>query len=275
MHVTLSHAARGIALALALAFAAPAHAADIAVTIYGDAGYPPYSWSRDGKSAGLYYEIVKTAVGRMQGYKVDIQPVPWKRGMSMLENGSAFALFPPYFNTHDEPFTWPYSLPLYQEHVVAVCRKDVVAKKGKMTWPEDFYGMRIGNNAGFIVGGVEFDRAVREGKIHMEEARDNQANLVKLGLKRLDCYINDRISIEWTKKSLKRDGLYDEGGKHAVLVEAVVIGMEQGFLGYTDRDKGRFPFKTDFVKKFDAIIYQMHRQGEIARIAQEFFKKNN
>ena len=65
-----------------------------------------------------------------------------------------------------------------------------------------------------------------------------------------------------------------EGGKHAVLVEAAVIGMEQGFLGYSDRDKGRYPFKTDFVKKFDAVIYQMQRQGEIARIAEEFFKNN-
>lgn len=274
MHVYILQAARGVALAFALAFAVPAQADDIAVTIYGDAGYPPYSWSRDGKAAGLYYEIVKTAVGRMKGYKVDIEPVPWKRGMSMLENGTAFALFPPYFNTRDEPFTWPYSLPLYQEHVVAVCRKDVVAKKRRMTWPEDFYGMRIGNNAGFIVGGVEFDRAVKAGKIHMEEARDNRANLIKLGLKRLDCYINDRISIEWTRSALKRDGLYDEGGKHAVLVEAAVIGVEQGFLGYTDRDQGRYPFKTDFVKKFDAVIYQMQRQGEITRIAQAFFKRN-
>ncbi len=272
MHAFLSHAVR--VAALALACTTPVRAADIAVTIYGDAGYPPYSWARDGKPAGLYYEIVKTAVGRMRGYKVDIQPVPWKRGMSMLENGTAFALFPPYFNTHDEPFTWPYSLPLYQEHVVAVCRKDVVTKKGKMNWPEDFFGLRIGNNAGFIVGGVEFDRAVKAGKIRMEEARDNQANLIKLGLGRLDCYINDRISIQWTRDALKRNGLYDEGGKHAVLVEAAVIGVEQGFLGFTDRDNGRFPFKTDFAKKFDAIIYQMQRQGEINRIAQEFFRNN-
>ncbi len=271
--MTLRHFAAA-SLLLAAAVAAPARAAEIAVTIYADAGYPPYSWSRDGKPAGLYYEIVKAAVARMEGYRVDIQPVPWKRGMSMLEQGSAFALFPPYFNTRDEPFTWPYSLPLYEEHVVAWCRKDVVARRSHMVWPIDFHGLRIGNNAGFIVGGADFDRAVKADKIVLEEARDNQANLIKLGLGRIDCYINDRVSIQWTLALLKRDGLYQEGGKHAALVEAAVIGVEQGFLGFTDRDKGRFPFKTDFVKKFDEVIYQMKRKGEIERIAEAFFNNN-
>ncbi len=251
--------------------AAPVRAADIPVTIYGDAGYPPYSWSRDGKPAGLYFEIVKAAAARMPGYRVEIQTVPWKRGMAMLEQGTAFALYPPYFNTRDEPWTWPYSLPLYEEHVVAWCRKEVVAKRSHMVWPHDFHGLRIGNNAGFIVGGAEFDKAVKERKIVLEEARDNQANLIKLGMGRLDCYINDRVSIQWTLAALKRDQLYDEGGKHAALVEAAVIGVEQGFLGFTDRDKGRFPFKTDFARKFSEVIYQMKRSGEIDRIAQAFF----
>jgi polar amino acid transport system substrate-binding protein len=261
-----------LALMASMTFAMPARAEDIAVTIYGDAGYPPYSYAEQGKPAGLYYEIVKVAVARMQGYKVEIKPIPWKRGMAMLESGTAFALYPPYLNTKDEPFTWPYSLPLYEEHVVAFCRKDVVGKKKAMEWPKDFFGLRIGNNAGFIVGGVAFDQAVKEGKITLEEAQDNRANLIKLGLKRLDCYINDRQAILWTKQTLEREGAYDEGGKHAQLVEAAVIGVEQGFLGYTDRDKGKFAFKTDFARKFDTVIYQMKRQGEIERIAQKYFK---
>lgn len=249
---------------------AACHAAEVAVTIYADEGYPPYSYSHLGKPAGLYYEIVKTALARMDGYKVEIKTVPWKRGMALLESGTGFALYPPYMNTKDEPWTWPYSLPLYEEHVIAICRKDVIHHKLPMKWPVDFYGLRIGNNAGFNVGGADFLQAVKAGKIRMLEAKDNQSNLLKLGLKRLDCYINDRQSILWTKKALMRDGLYDEGGAHAELVEAAVIGVEQGFLGFTDRDNGKFPFKTDFAKKFDAIIYQMKRTGEIDRISHRF-----
>jgi polar amino acid transport system substrate-binding protein len=252
--------------------AAQPPAADIAVTIYADAGYPPYSYEKNGKPAGLYYEIVRAAFSRMHGYKIDVQAVPWKRGMALLKSGAALALYPPYMNTKDEPWTWPYSLPLFEERVVAVCRKDVLDAKPRKRWPEDFHGLTIGNNAGFIVGGQAFDKAVQAGSIRMEEGKDSATNILKLGMKRIDCYINDRVSIQWTRNQLKAEGLYDEGGAQAELAEAAVIAVEQGFLGFTDRDNGKFAYKTDFVKQFDSAIYQMKRTGEIDAIARNFFK---
>jgi polar amino acid transport system substrate-binding protein len=254
------------------ALCASAQADDIPVTIYADAGYPPYSYEKDGKPAGLYYEIMRTAVARMHGYKVEIQAVPWKRGMALLRNGTGFALYPPYLNTKDEPWTWPYSLPLYEERVVAVCRKDVLAAKPRKRWPEDFYGLTIGNNAGFIVGGEGFEKAVHAGQLRMEEGKDSETNIMKLGLRRIDCYINDRLSIQWTRNQLKAEGKYQEGGAHAEIAEATVIAVEQGFLGFTDRDNGKYTYKSDFVKQFDNAIYQMKRNGEIDTIARNFFK---
>lgn len=260
-------------LALLLsALCAGAQAVDIPVTIYADAGYPPYSYEKDGKPAGLYYEIVKTAFSRMQGYKIDVQPVPWKRGMALLRSGTGFALYPPYMNTRDEPWTWPYSLPLFEERVVAVCRKDVLAAKPRKRWPDDFYGLTIGNNAGFIVGGEAFEKAVRNGSLRVEEAKDSETNIIKLGMRRIDCYINDRVSIQWTRNQLKAAGKLDEGGAHADIAEATVIAVEHGFLGYTDRDNGKYTYKTDFVKQFDHAINQMKRNGEIDAISRSFFK---
>ena len=258
--------------ATAATAAAPGRPAAIAVTVYADEGYPPYSYDDNGKPAGIYHDIVKAAAAHMAGYQVTIVTLPWKRGMALIAHGNGFALYPPYMNVKDEPWTWPYSLPLFDEHVVAMCRKDVVAGKGTMHWPRDFYGLTIGNNAGFIVGGAEFDQAVASGKIHIEEGRDNRTNILKLGLKRIDCYINDRVSILWTKQQLVRDGLYQEGTTHAELVEAAVVGTESGFLGFTDRDNGKYPYKDDFVKQFDTVIYQMKRRGEIDRIAADFLR---
>jgi polar amino acid transport system substrate-binding protein len=257
-------------LAIVLLFGAspPGRAGDIPVTIYADAGYQPYSYAdKDGGPAGLYYEIVKVAFARMKGYRIEIKPVPWKRGMAMLKNGSAFALFPPYMNLKEEPFTWPYSLPLFEEIVVAVCTKEVAAK-ARPHWPEDFHGLTIGNNSGFLVGGDKFIRAVKAGKIKIEEASDTRTNILKLGLKRIDCYINDRISIRWTQNQLLRERKL----AGPVGVETVVIATEQGFLGFTDRDQGKYPHKTDFLKQFNAIVYDMKRNGEIERIARDFFQ---
>lgn len=260
-------------LAALLGVAGMASAAEIAVTIYADAGYPPYSYEKDGKPAGLYYEIVKTAVARMQGYRVSIETVPWKRGMALLKSGAGFALYPPYMNLKDEPWTWPYSLPLYEERVVAVCRKELLAGRARKRWPEDFYGLTIGNNAGFIVGGDAFEAAVRKGLLKVEEGRDSATNLLKLGMGRLDCYINDRLAIQWTRQQLKTAGRYDEGGAHAELAEAAEIALEQGFLGFSDRDNGKFPYKADFHKQFDSIIYQMKRHGEIEAIARNVLRQ--
>jgi len=247
----------------------PVTAADIPVTIYADAGYQPYSYAdKHGEAAGLYAEIVKVAFARMKGYRIKIKPVPWKRGMSMIQNGTAFALYPPYMNLKEEPGTWPYSLPLFEEIVVAVCTPEV-ARKPRPHWPEDFHGLRIGNNAGFLVGGNTFIEAVKAGKIKMEEAADTRTNILKLGMKRIDCYINDRISIRLTQNQLVREGMLPAGTQ---AVESAVIARERGFLGYTDRDQGRFPFKTDFAKQFDAVVYDMLRNGEIERIAHDFFK---
>jgi polar amino acid transport system substrate-binding protein len=256
--------------ALILAGLCKAEPADIPVTVYADAGYQPYSYAdRDGNAAGLYYEIVKVAFGRMKGYQVAIKPVPWKRGMAMLKNGTAFALFPPYMNLKDEPFTWPYSLPLFEEIVVAVCTKEVAAQH-RRRWPDDFYGLTIGNNAGFLVGGDEFNAAVKAGKIKIEEAVDTRTNILKLGMRRIDCYINDRVSIRLTEDQLVREGKLPPT---RASVELAVIATEQGFLGFSDRDQGKFPYKTDFLKQFNAIVYDMKRNGEIDTIARTFFKQ--
>lgn len=244
-------------------------AADIPVTIYADSGYQPYSYEgKNGEAAGLYFEIVKVAFARMKGYRIAVKPVPWKRGLAMLKSGTAFALYPPYMNQKEEPFIWPYSLPLLDEIVVAVCTREVAATP-RRRWPEDFYGLRIGNNAGFLVGGDKFYEAVRMGRIKLEEASDTRTNIVKLAMKRIDCYLNDRNSIRWTQAQLRKEGKLPA---MQTAFETAVIATEQGFLAFSDRDEGKFPYKVDFLKQFNDIVYDMKRNGEIERISRDFFK---
>ncbi len=263
-----------VGLTGALALASSVHAANIAVTLYADDGYPPYSFSDKGKPAGLYYEIIKTALAQMKGYDVKIQPVPWKRGKALLQSGKGFALYPPYMNTKEEPWTWPYSEPLLDENVVAYCNPKVLKKQSGLQWPADFYGLRIGNNFGFLVGGEAFEQAVKDGKIALHEARDSLTNLRKLRLGRIDCYINDRLAILGTLKEFGRKGSGDAPLRDDEMVEAVFIAARQGYLGYTDRDRGAFAHKADFVKKFDAAVLQMKRNGDIERIVATYLRQH-
>jgi polar amino acid transport system substrate-binding protein len=84
--------------------------------------------------------------------------------------------------------------------------------------------------------------------------------------------MNDRLSISLELKKLKENGEYDEGGKHAKLLEETTISIEQGFLALTDRDNGKYDYKEDFLKKFNTIIYNMRRTGELQKMVEQFIK---
>ena len=245
-------------------------AAPVPVTVYADNSYPPYSYTENGEVKGLYSQILKVAFSRMSDYTVKIQAVPWKRGLRMLESGTGFALYPPYFHLQKRPYIWPYSLPILDERVVVFCQRKILSDNSRPRWPEDYYGLTIGINAGFHLGGEKFWQAIEEGKIKVIEANSNRQSLNALGLGRTDCYINDRLTIQTELKRLKNQGEYAPGSKHAYLVEGATITLEQGFLGYTDRDNDKFTFKSDFQKQLDVQIYNMRRSGELQKIIDQF-----
>lgn len=236
------------------------------VSVYCDDSYPPYSYEVNGQARGVYSAILNTAFSRMEGYRVTITPIPWKRGLHYIKSGEGFAIFPPYYRPEVRPYMWPYSAPILREELVVFCRQDVLSVTPRKKWPTDFFGLTIGQNAGFLTGGEAFDKAVKNGDITVDEAMSNRINIQKLGIKRLDCYINARLSIAWELNRLKKEGLYDEGGKHDTLKEALVISSEWGYLGFTRMDFGRFYFKDDFIRKFNTVIRAMRASGEIQAI---------
>ena len=245
-------------------------AAAIPVIIYADDSYAPYSYQENGVVKGLYTKILKTAFSRMLDYEVTLETVPWKRGLKLLETGAGFALYPPYFHYVTRPYIWPYSLPILEETVVVYCHRKIMEKHQRSQWPEDYFGLRIGINAGFKLGREPFWQAVNNEKIHLIEVRGNRKGLVMLAAERLDCYMNDKLSILTAIKALKDSGEYQEDSENSQLIEGTTITFEQGFLGYTNRDKGKFTYKDDFKKQLDEQIYEMRRSGELQQIIDNF-----
>lgn len=258
------------AVTLCLFFSTAVFAKDINVVVYAVNDYPPYSYEEDKQLKGIYAEILRKAFSGMEGYEVDIKAVPWKRGLKYLETGKGFALYPPYCRPKERPYIKPYSVPILEEKVVVFCSEKIL-KQPRPDWPEDYYGLTIGNNSGYKLGGDKFWKAAKQGKIKIEEADGNRRNMLKLGTDRIDCYINDRLSIIWELNRLRKSGEYKGG--YAKLGEGAVISSEQGFLGFTDRDNGKFYFKDDFVKKFNALVNEMKNTGELEKIIDDFLNR--
>jgi polar amino acid transport system substrate-binding protein len=166
----------------------------IEVTVYGDNSYPPYSYEEDGRAEGIYTRILHKAFSKMDGYQVKIKAVPWKRGLVYLERGGGFALFPPYHHQTERTWMWPYSVSILEEKVVVFCRRDRM-ESPRPVWPRDYYGLSVAMNSGFMVGGNAFVDALKQGHIKLEESSSNATNIIKLVRRRVDCYINDRLSI--------------------------------------------------------------------------------
>lgn len=109
------------------------HAKPQRVTIFADDAYPPYSYVENGRAVGIYPEILRAADVLMTEFEIELQPIPWRRGLKLLEAGRIFALLPPYYYPQRRPYIHPYSDPILDEEVV-VCSANASPPNGLETF---------------------------------------------------------------------------------------------------------------------------------------------
>lgn len=241
------------------------------VEILADASYPPYSWQEGEEVRGIYADIVRQVTASMEEYEVVIKPVPWRRGLSMIEQGAAFAIFPPYYMPDSRPWIWPYSQPMLDEELVVMCGEGVAVNTVQARFPDDYQGLRFGINAGFAIGSPPFWQLVKERKIEVEEVKGNRENLLKIVRGRVDCTVNDRLSLLFELLSMIQNKQLAVADMSR-LKQGPVISREQGFLGYSR--KGAFPFREDFTGQFDKGLYQLKKQDGIRAIVEKYLGKS-
>lgn len=124
------------------------------------------------------------------------------------------------------------------------------------------YGLTIGMNDGFSLGGQAFWKAVEEKKIEVKYANGNRVNLLKLRGDRIDCYVNDRISILWELTRLKREGIVDTVN----FSMAAKISLEQGYIGFTNRNLEQYPYQSQFVAAFNSALAELKAAANSTRL---------
>ncbi|WP_158597992.1 substrate-binding periplasmic protein [Noviherbaspirillum saxi] len=234
------------------------------VIIYGDDDYAPYSYVENGQFKGIYVDVLKNAIQKLPaGYQVELRPIPWKRGLDLLESGAGFALFPPYMKK-ERTYIQSYSVPLLREEVALFCHEDAM-KSVRKKFPEDFSGITIGINAGFALTDT-LGAAAKSGKVNLSEAKGNESNLKKLASKRVDCYANDKGSILYSAKKLRADPQFG----NFKLIEAAMLSGESAHIGYSVNFKAAY--KTDFIEKMNAALNEV-KKGDAINTAVEAYIK--
>lgn len=258
---------RAIALSVCLGWATAGFAAaPVPVSILCDEGYPPYSYGENGEARGLYSDILRAAFARMPAYRVSIRPVPWRRGLLLLERGSAFALYPPYLRPQERPWM-DYSRAILEEKLVVFVNPMTASSHAIADFPGAYAGLRIGQNAGFsMIQNPLFQQMLERGQLILEPGKDNRSNLLKLSRGRIDAYINDRLSVLWTwQQLLHSDELKPPAA--ATLIEGPTLSIEHGYLGFTNRDQGKFGYKADFIRSLNAALVELEREGAIEQLS--------
>jgi len=224
------------------------------VELAGDKDYPPYSYSENGIAKGVYVDIIKSIFSKIDGYDVKFNMMAWKKAQTMVKKGKVVGFFPPYYS--DERATWvSFSKPILNERTVIFATKEFLKKKKK--FPNDFYGTTVCLNRGFtpyVMGGVSFEKAVKDKKIILAETSKNKdcLNRIKRGL--ADFYINDQL-IDISNFSTIKRGLD--------------VKSNAGHIGFTLKNK-KYPFINDLHSKIDKVIIKMRKNGEIEKILKTY-----
>lgn len=205
----------------------------------------------------------------MPGYRVSIRPVPWPRGLAALEKGTAFALFPPYHRPVERPWM-DYSRPILEERVVTFVRSELAQQRAIEEFPAAYAGLRIGLNRGFnVIAEPSHKTMLAAGEVKQSYATDNRTNLLQLKHKRIDVFINDRLSILWELQQMRNEGLFATSGLNW-LAEGPKLSSEHGHLGYTRINEQAYPYKQDFMQRLDQALLALEQDGSIVRLAQRY-----
>ncbi|MCW8091237.1 transporter substrate-binding domain-containing protein [Alteromonas ponticola] len=250
------------------------------IEIYTYDTLPPFAYTdEDGRLTGLYVELVKKVVQRMPNYDVVFKVVPWQRAKLMAQKGEAFAILAPYFHAHDwltedtkRPYLWPYSMSLYTQQDMVVCTA-AAAVIARPYYPEDYEGLNFVMWRGDGRAGVEFNQMVDDNKLSVTYVNDIKTAIELLRLGRADCTVTSKLPYSWLSRELAKEkkGSKGDGGKAVKLVKMNVVATNDAYLGYTDvNDKKNFPFKDDFVMKFDIQLYHLKRNGTVNRLTQKY-----
>lgn len=235
------------------------------VTLYGDESYPPYSYVEAGVFKGIYVDFLRQVSGAMPGFRLQLSPVPWKRGLQMMQNGEAMGLFPPY-QFADRTYLAPYSVALNAEHIVLMCHQAVMARP-RVHFPADFAQLNIGINRGFALDN-QLREAAREKRIRLEEANSNDANIRKLAARHIDCYANDQKAIVFSWHQLRNSPNASEDLKSLHLVEAFTLSEPTAHLALSANFNPAY--KTDFINQFNAAIVQLKRKGVMDALIEQY-----
>ncbi|MBU1171962.1 MAG: transporter substrate-binding domain-containing protein [Proteobacteria bacterium] len=218
----------------------------------------PFSYEENGVIKGYDYDIFMEMMQRA-GYTVKVELLPFKRSWHYLINGAVDGTFMIYYKEERKAHL------LYCETPIHVATYHLFVKKGHefpFNGVNDLYGKKVANQSGFFVSN-EFDQAVKNKKIILEEALSCDMNLKKLMSGRVDCYISSARLI--------RPNILELGIQHDIVQLPVPVLPNKGLYIALSLTADRIKDKAAFVRMLGLIRQTMDKDGTMDKINAKYF----
>lgn len=215
----------------------------------------PFMYGGNLTAAGVYPAIIKEAFARMKE-PLTMQAVPWKRALAGIDSGEN-AVAGIYMNS-DRLKKYDYSNAFFEERMAFFVVKGLSLNYKSVS---DLAGRTIGVHKGWSYGD-DFDKAVAAGTIKIEEADSDESNIKKLAAGRMDILICNEES---------GDGLIRKLGLSGAIIKLpTYFSTMKLYLAFNKKNN-----KLELLKKFNATIDAMTKDGTIKALAEKEFDRYN
>nr|WP_225779509.1 transporter substrate-binding domain-containing protein [Pseudomonas sp. Marseille-Q3773] len=211
--------------------------------------WAPYVYLHDGQLRGIDYEVTTRVFARL-GVEVDVQIMPWKRCLAMIEQGLADGILDVFQNESRQPYLVYAAEPMSDVEFVlfqASARRHPVSKLG------DLAGFTVGTSPGYSYGAA-FNEAAY---FKREAAPSHEANFGKLVLGRIDLAVTDRRVGHYLLQHL--------GLQQQVEVLPLVVNRQAQYLALV-RKPGRELLAQAFAKE----LRRFKQEPAYAAISQRY-----
>ena len=220
-------------LVLVAGLLAALNASAATLVIYSEAGQRPFSYEENGQPKGFYVENFLRVVRKIPGYDVQIRFASWARAVEEARNGNAAGVLGVYYRPQERPFL-NHSKSIFEEEVAVHCNRDAIGNREFHKYPDDFAGLKFGNQIGYLAPGPRFFELAKEGKITIVEGSEFPALVKKMLVGELDCVVNPGIVVNEALIALETKGLpermrYKSKRVMAVKTETVHVGFSKQY----------------------------------------------
>lgn len=211
--------------------------------------WAPYVYQHDGQPAGIDYEVTTRVFERL-GVEVEVQFLPWKRCLVMIEQGLADGILDIFQAESRQPYLVYAAEPLSDVEFVLFQAR---ARRHAVNSLDDLAGLTVGTSPGYAYGAA-FNEAVH---FRREAAPTHEANFGKLMLGRIDLAITDRRVGHYL---LRHQGLQQQ-----VEELPLVISRQAQYLGLA-----RKPGREALAQAFAVELRRFKQEPAYAAISNRY-----